>query len=94
MDYQRKQIGGWTFLKGCTFLPMNVKEKPRGSGPLKESEGNEQNYGNEGSEVSGARRSQRRDENREASAGRADHSPSKPKLVAFPLGHIGANIAV
>jgi hypothetical protein len=36
MDYQRRQIGGWTFLKGCTFLPMNVKGKPRASGPTKE----------------------------------------------------------
>jgi hypothetical protein len=51
----------------------------------KQAEEKEMNHGDEGREGSGARRSQRRDENREASAGRADHVCHRGRGSVFYL---------
>jgi hypothetical protein len=51
----------------------------------KQAEEKEMNHGDEGREGSGARRSQRRDENREASAGRADHGCRRGRDSVFYL---------
>jgi hypothetical protein len=51
----------------------------------KQAEEKAMNHGDKASEISGARRSQRRDENREASAGRADHGRRRGCDTVFYL---------